>query len=336
MLSSEIQDINITINENFDVKEYFLGIVPIVMYLNFINYGFIGIVDKFATIIIDDPLLRDNYGFLNYQKLIDLMKIHNFFTTVAFIPWNYKRTDRNVANLFLNNKKYINLCVHGCDHTKAEYSNTDLTHLNKLTKLATARMIEHEKKTGLPFDKVMVFPQGKFSNQAMQSLEENNYMAAINTNPKSTNLIENFKVRDILKPYITKYSEFPLFTRNNPGDIIDISFNLFFGKPSFMVIHHDYLKDNFNKLIKSVNDINARTENIHWSGVGNIIKSITGATEKPDSNELLNINMDGIYGNKEKFQIYIRRIASEFRDNYLSKNDAVLGTAKSIKKLFKL
>lgn len=336
ILSSEIQDINVIINEIFDVKEYFLGIVPIAMYLNFINPDFIRKIDKFATIIIDDPLLHDNYGFLNYEKLITLMKIHNFFTTIAFIPWNYKRTDHFVANLFLNNKNYINLCVHGCNHTKGEYSNTNLTHLSKLTKLATARMIEHEKLTALPFDKVMVFPQGKFSNEAMQSLKENNYMAAINTNPKSTNLSETIKLRDYLKTHITYYSEFPLFTRNNPWDIIDISFNLFFGKPSFIVIHHEFLKNNFNKLILAVNDINARTEHIKWRGVGNIIKNIVVATKNQDSNELLSINTDNIYGGGKKFDIYIRRIASEFRDNYLSKNDILLGAANSIKKIFKL
>lgn len=53
-----------------------------------------------ACIIIDDPLLRENYGFLNYRKLLDLMDKHDFHTSIAFIPWNYNRTDKNLATLF--------------------------------------------------------------------------------------------------------------------------------------------------------------------------------------------------------------------------------------------
>ncbi|MGZ5501757.1 MAG: hypothetical protein ACXWEW_11470, partial [Nitrososphaeraceae archaeon] len=335
-LSTDIQDINEKLRADFKIKEYFLGIVPLLMYLNHIIPDIFKHVIKRATIIIDDPLLHANYGFLNYNKLISLMEKHTFFTTVAFIPWNYKRSDIQIVNLFLNNKNLIGLCVHGCDHTKCEFSNTNLKHLNKLVKLATARMMEHEKITDLPFDKVMVFPQGKFSNQAIQTLKENNYIAAINTSPTSTNLNELFEVKDFIKPYISKYHGFPLFTRNTPEDIIDISFNLFLGKPVFLVIHHDYLKDNYKKLISAVSYINSRTKYIQWDGVGNIIDAILNTVSIKDVVGLSSINTYDIYGYKEKIYIFFRRKASEFRDNYLSKNKVILEIANSIKKIFKL
>jgi len=335
-LATEIQDINEKLTGKFIIKELFLGIVPFLMYIKHITPNFLKNTNKFASLIIDDPLLNANYGYLNYDKLLSLMKIHGFFTTVAFIPWNYKRTNKHIAGLLLNNKKHIGLCVHGCDHTKSEFSNTNLYHLDKLVKIATKRMIEHKKLTGLPFDKVMVFPQGKFSNQAMQALKENHYMAAINTIPISTNLYEHFQVKDFITPYITKYHDFPLFTRSNPEDIMDISFNLFIGKPAFLVIHHDYLKDNYKNLISSVMNINSRAKYITWDGVGNIINGILNGANIQYVNEFSSTSTDNIYGYKEKYYIYFRRRASEFRDNFLSKNNLVFRLANSIKIFFKL
>lgn len=335
MLSSEIQDINYKVIMNFDIREYYLGIVPIIMYLKYVINNFSGKFRKFANIIIDDPLLHIKYGFLNFNELIDAMSKYKFCSTIAFIPWNYNRTNHHVANLLRYNKNNIGLCVHGCDHTKGEYSNTDIFHLNKLTKLATSRMIEHEIKTGLSFTKIMVFPQGKFSNQAMQSLKENNYIAAINTNPISTNLIQKFELREFLRPYIKKYYDLPLFTRRHPEDILGISFDLFFGKPIFIVIHHNYLKGGCKKLIESVNNINMLSENIHWSGLEDILCTFLGTDNIKYNMELANVNADNIYSKFGYASVCIRRHASEFRDNYLSKNDLVLGIANSIKNLFK-
>ena len=53
-------------------------------------------------IIIDDPFLKASYGFLDFCKLLDLMDKHNFHTTIAFIPWNYRRTNKKTAKLFLD------------------------------------------------------------------------------------------------------------------------------------------------------------------------------------------------------------------------------------------
>ena len=52
-----------------------------------------------ACLIIDDPLLRPQYGCLNYKKLLEAMKAHNFFTEIAFIPWNYKRSNAKTVRL---------------------------------------------------------------------------------------------------------------------------------------------------------------------------------------------------------------------------------------------
>lgn len=334
MLSTEVQDINIKIMDRNDIASYSVGIVPVLIYLKYVIPLCFGEENKLACIIIDDPLLHSNYGYLNYRKIISLMEKYNFYTTIAFIPWNYNNTDKQTAYLLIKNKDKLSICVHGCDHTREEYSSNDITHLNNITKIATFRMMEHEKKTGISFDKVMVFPQGSFSNQAMDSLKENGYWAAINTSPISINLKDDLELKDCLGLYIARYGGFPLFTRNTPDEIFGISFNLFLNKPVFIVIHHDYLKDDYLGLINAVNKINSRVAGIQWDGVGNIVKKALKMDFKNDGNNNIDINIDGVVGNKKKTYIFIRRHATVFRDNYLSKNRSLMFTYNYLQKIF--
>jgi peptidoglycan/xylan/chitin deacetylase (PgdA/CDA1 family) len=270
-------------------------------------------MENYACIIIDDPLLKENYGFLNYRELLALMDRHNFHTTIAFIPWNYNRTDRKIAALFRERQDRFSLCVHGCDHTEGEFARTDPNYLEVKVKLATARMIEHEKRTGLAFDRVMVFPHGKFSNEALEALRRNLYLAAINAVPEPVN-----------GPIA---SEFPLFIGYKPENL-DLSYD-----PAFIVLHHDFFKKGYERLIDFVNRINAR--GAKWESVGNIVRRYVSTDE---TNGPADISLSGlkIYSQKEYIKILMRRYVSEFRDNYLYKNDFVFNLANRVKNLIKM
>ncbi|TRZ48663.1 hypothetical protein D4S03_09385 [bacterium] len=267
-----------------------------------------------ASIIIDDPLLRENYGFLNYRKLLNLMDKHNFFTTIAFIPFNFNRTDKRIAALFRERPDRFSLCVHGCDHTKGEFGKTDFNHLDDKVKLATARMIEHERRTGIPFDRIMVFPQGIFSNAALGALKKNNYLAAVNT--------EAMPVDGHIS------SNFPFFLRYNPEDVINCG-----SDPTFITLHHDYFKNGYERLTDFVDELNTRSKNVKWDSLGNIVRSFV-STNEVDYNPA-DVDLSGLkfHGYNENVKILLRRHASEFRDNYLCKNDFLLNCAKQVKNL---
>jgi hypothetical protein len=269
-----------------------------------------------ASIIIDDPLLRENYGFLNYRKLLKVMDDHNFVTTIAFIPWNYKRTDKGTAELFRERPDRFSLCVHGCDHTRGEFAQTDFTYLDNKVKLATARMIEHEKRTGISFDRIMVFPHGLFSNEALEALKKNKYWAAVNT--KATPVDGHIS------------STFPFFLRYKPEDVTDCASN-----PIFIVLHHDYFKNGYETLIDLIGELNTRLKNITWDSVGNIVRSFVSTDEvhlsDPADTDLSGLNVNGY---KENVKISMRIYASDFRDNYLCKNDCLFRCAKKVKSLF--
>jgi hypothetical protein len=271
-------------------------------------------MENYASIIIDDPILRENYGFLNYRKLLYFMDKHNFHTSIAFIPWNYKRTDKRIAELFLERPDRFSICVHGCNHTESEFGSTDSNYLDHRIKLATARMVEHERRYGLPFDRIMVFPQGVFSNTALEVLKRNYYWAAINTEER---------------PVDGKLSSnFPFFLRVEP-DVTKCVLN-----PSLIVLHHDFFINGYKKLTDFIDKFNKQKQDVKWCSLGNIVRAFVTVDNKdyrpmdkdPDRIEL--------YGFREKAKIAFRRYASEFRDNYLSKNERLLKYAVKIKDLF--
>jgi len=264
-----------------------------------------------ASVIIDDPLLIENYGFLNYRKLLDLMDRHNFFTTIAFIPFNFNRTDKKIAALLRERPDRFSLCVHGCDHVRGEFGKTDLNYLDNKVKLATARMIEHEKRTGIPFDRVMVFPQGIFSNAALEALKKNNYWAAVNTEaiPIDGHISYNF----------------PFFLRYKPETVTD-----FVSDPAFIVLHHEDFKNGYEKLADFIDELNAQSQNIKWDSVGNVIRHYVETGEVKNITTDIDLSGLAFYGYKENFRIFLRRYVSEFRDNYLSKNDFLLNCAKRL------
>src|SRR4030095_12820196 len=167
--------------QNFDVREHFLSTVPAVLY---IRWAFAetcwSAPETNACLVIDDPVLKSTHGFLNFQELLSLMKRHNFSTNIAFIPWNWRRSSPEVVPLFRENPENYSISVHGCDHTRAEFGSLDRQRLYSKAQQALERMNRHESITGIRHDRVMVFPQGIFSETAMSVLKHADLIAAVN------------------------------------------------------------------------------------------------------------------------------------------------------------
>jgi len=134
-------------------------------------------------IIIDDPLLRPTYGFLNFERLLRLVEEFNLFVTIAFIPYNYRRNSRRIVRMFRENRERLAICFHGNDHTTEELASSDISRLNTMLDIAESRMSIHHKSSGVDCHRVMVFPQGNFSVEAMQVLNSRNFDGAVNTTP---------------------------------------------------------------------------------------------------------------------------------------------------------
>jgi hypothetical protein len=273
LATGKIQDIHQIDNSSITAARRFSTIAPALMFLKFVfrNYCWHPVANQ-ACLTIDDPLLHKKYGFLDYRTLLSNMTRSEFFTTMAFIPWNFKRTQQSVAELFKKNTDRFSICVHGCDHTASEFGITDFGKANDKVKLATRRMIAHQEITGLGFDKVMVFPQGVFSTTSLKALKSNNYTAAVNSGVFPVGSSRGLELSDLMQQSIMSYEYFPLFHRRYPVNIVDFAFDLFLGKPALIVTHHEDFRGGYEEISSFVSKINSLDAGIRWRGLGEIAR----------------------------------------------------------------
>jgi hypothetical protein len=226
-----------------------------------------------GCLIIDDPPLKPRYGFLRYDDLLAAMDQGDFATSVAFIPWNHRRSNPQTANLFRSHPERLSLSVHGCDHTAGEFETNDETALRCQSRSALARMLEHHASTGVGFDRVMVFPQGRFSKAALQSLWAEGFLAAVNTVLQAADSRpQELTYRDLLDVALICYGGCPLFSRRYPRDIFPFAFDLFMGKPAFIVQHHGDFRPGYGPTIDFVRALNRQDNNLLWRSPARIIE----------------------------------------------------------------
>ena len=220
---------------------------------------------KTARLIIDDPLLNDSYGWLEYSRLFASMRKQRFGATIAFIPWNHRRTSKRWTKRTLAENHNFSICIHGCDHTNREFSSGDSLLLEQKAGLSLTRLAQHEQRTRMPFEKVMVFPQGHFSKAGIRALARSHYLAAVNTTCFPTDSEpDELRIRDFLRPAVTRFEGFPIFERHYPKRLIDFAFDLFLGKPAFIVEHHPYFEDGGAALEKFVQELYKIEPNLSW------------------------------------------------------------------------
>lgn len=268
---NELGNLDNRISSSVGLLPWFSRLVPLIIFLR----GSLG--DQLwhsdrsqACFIIDDPLLRPTYGFMEYARLQEAMAKQKFCTCIAFIPWNYRRSHKGIANLFLATGSPFSLCVHGCDHTRAEFAATSFERLRDTSRLALERMRIHEALSGIPFDDVMVFPQGLFSSEAMEALDACGYLAAVNTDPCPVDAAQALTLRDWLDVAVTRFGGCPLFVRHYPRDVAEFALDLFLGKPALIVEHHGYFRNGNEELEAFVKRLNAVDELLEWRNLAGI------------------------------------------------------------------
>ncbi|HTL18739.1 MAG TPA: hypothetical protein VL793_15995, partial [Patescibacteria group bacterium] len=262
---SDLANLDEPISAEASLLKFFSRLVPLMMFL---REAFPGYVwenpEPAACWIIDDPLLTQNYGFLNYRRLLEEMASTPFAMSIAFIPYNFKRSSREAAGLFLRHPTTLSLCVHGCDHTGGEFGGTDPKFLEQQATTAIERMGLHKKRTGVPFDSVMVFPQGIFSSVSIGALQRAGYVAAINTTSFPVDGPSTLPLRELLGVVVDRFANFPVFARRYPATLADTALNLFLGKPALLVEHHGYFRNGFAPLRAAVEAINRMDPGLKW------------------------------------------------------------------------
>jgi hypothetical protein len=246
-------------------------------------------------LVIDDPLLKRRYGFIRFHELLDLMECHRFSTNIAFIPWNWRRSASDVAQLFKAHPERYSLSVHGCDHTAGEFGSSDPAWLSFKVEQAADRMKRHQLRTGIAHGQIMVFPQGVFSRASTEALKRANFMAAVNTEVFSADQEKaNIKFADVWDVALMGYNCFPIFTRRYPGQGLEnFAFDLLIGKPCIIVIHHDFCHDHYRSLVEFVAKLNSLNCTMTWRSLDEVVRR--SSRQRDVSSDLVEVEM---YGNE--------------------------------------
>lgn len=242
---------------------------------------------RFANFTIDDPWLTEPYGQLNYQAFLKEMQKAKFHTTIAFIPWNYDRSEPEAIDIFKTNPEYYSLCVHGNNHDHREFYKYQTeqddpwpakplqVHDFNLQQ-GLARLEKFRDMTGLDYDRVMVFPHNIAPEETLKLMKKYNFLATSNGGnvPLDSNDPEDplFYFRTVS----THFANFPSLDRLEPFEYfpMKIALNLYLGNPVLFFEHMLYFADGvevFNETAKCVNQIQP---DIQWASLGEIARHL--------------------------------------------------------------
>jgi hypothetical protein len=228
-----------------------------------------------AGIVIDDPLLKRRYGFIDFPDLLSSARNHGYHVTVAFIPWNFWRGRARQIQLFRQYSDCFSICLHGCDHTDDEYGSDDYQWLLAKSAVAVDRMNQHRGRTGIGCEPIMVFPQESYSCEAIQALSANGqFLALLNTRcipPKSIN--RQICAADILVPAQDSLFGFPVFKRHYWSDMSAFAMGLFLGKPAILVEHHEFFKNGCSGMENFASQLAEIRPGVKWQPISQIVTS---------------------------------------------------------------
>jgi len=204
---------------------------------------------------------------------LDLMERHKFSTTVAFIPWNWRRSNPRTVRLFQGHPEKFSVVVHGCDHTGGEFAVRSAAVLNQRIGTSIHRMECFQRRASLESDPVMVFPQGAFSPEVGRALKLNGFVAAVNTEVAPAHAPNQTTIADLWSVAIMRYGTFPIFTRRYAEHGLEnFAFDAVLGKPCLIASHHDDFKDHAHNLLGFIDSLNALEWNLIWRPLVQVIR----------------------------------------------------------------
>jgi len=272
------------------IADAFTQIAPVMMFMRYCagEKGWHP-VHHYANLTIDDPWLREPYGYLSYKDLLDEMEKHNFHSTVAFIPWNYDRSDSRVVSLFRAHPDRFSICIHGDNHDHKEFTDYHQKPLNTQTvalKQSLARMNRFQMLTGIPYDKVMVFPHSIAPEQTLGALKTYNYLATVNSSNVPMDRAEPALLPFALRPFTLSFADFPSIRRYSveaPISNVVIAVNQFLENPLFLYGHQGFFSRGINAFDRLADQVNHVDPDTRWRSVGEIVRHLYLLKQRDDS-----------------------------------------------------
>jgi len=290
--------------------EYFSLLVPMLFYLKYVFgdecwHGF----KDYANLTIDDPWLVQPFYHIDYFQLLNEMDAHNFHTTIAFIPKNFVYTQQEVADLFVQRRDRYSIVQHGNNHDGREFYFPSQQQVDSMCQAlggvwcdttihfprplndqladmleGLTRLYEHERRFGIRFGKIMVFPWGLAPLVTLPLLKSCNYIATVNG--QIVPLGEHFPPKwDYgVHPCEDYFADFPLIWRQHPCSSYNPPvfekenwpFILFLDRPLLLYSHQHQIfgdgMDGFNPAADFIYD--SIWGEVEWASLEDIVKHL--------------------------------------------------------------
>lgn len=263
---------------------------------------------NYANLTLDDGVLSEPYQNVNYSALLEIMRTHNFHTTVALNPSSWESSDPNTVTLFLSNPDYFSLVQYGNSGMGYEFPlyEVDPTQTSGPGLIPTrtlrdqelsiteglSRMKLLENTTGLSFDPIMIFPGGISPKKTFELLKSYGYLGTANDQdlPLGENRPSAWDYG--MYPAVNDFFGFPNYIQRTPGRsqsyepaLLTSYLDLFIGKP---VLFYTYASsrslfaggmDGFNPIADEINRIIGPLE---WRSLGYIARHLYSEKENDD------------------------------------------------------
>lgn len=331
-------------------SEKFINIMPLLMFLRYsLGEKCWHSSDDFANFTIDDPWLIEPYGNLRFNSLLLEMEKVNFHTTIAFIPWNYDRNKKEVVDVFLNNPSRFSICIHGNNHDHREFyeyekkqgaiwQDKTLAAQEFYIRQALARMEKFSSLTGIPYERIMIFPHDISPANTLELLKKYNFMATINSPNVPLNAPKSEDPLFSIRPISMHYNTFASIKRHGPHrKANDIAVDLFLDNPVFFFAHQNFFGpgiDRFNETARTTNTIQPK---VKWQSVGNILQHYYLEKLRGDGNYDIEVysndfviknnhtrNLKYYVFKKETFSLPIRKVLiNGTLQSYTASNDRI-------------
>ncbi len=247
-------------------------------------------VGQFANLTIDDPWLREPYGHVDYAGLLREMERHKFHTTIAFIPWNFDRSQTSVVSLIRAHADEFSICVHGNNHDHQEFgpeADRSLDEQIANIKQGLARMEKFRSINQLPYDRVMVFPHSIGSEQALAVLKRYNFLATANSRnvPSGSNLQPEPEFA--MRTTSLAFANFPSMRRYSaeaPIPEAQLVVDAFLGNPILFYVHQEFFSGGVSAFDTTADLVNEIQPDIQWQSLGSIAKQLYLQRLRDDGN----------------------------------------------------
>ena len=183
----------------------------------------------------------------------------------------------------------LQCCLYACTDViiRAEsFGAVDIDALRQKARTALQRMRIHKSDTGIEWDRVMVFPQGRFSSASLLALQREAYLAAVNSGIASTDRPELNRLGDLLRPASQAYGGVPLFKRHYPKELLPFALDLFLGKQVLITEHHTYFRSGYDEAAAFAAKLKAIEPRLSWATLGHTLRNAVQQRSGPWGNEL--------------------------------------------------